>query len=1064
MVLVQDQYRQGNRRNFDAELQLKQDPSKQFYSDLKGICGSSYDYKSNFSNNILGISCEDELLTSGNDTDEEEDNFYDINEFTDRIPDSRRYPRGLNWMKRSRNVRFEDSDVNYVIESTETSSVENEFEDHRRSLSQEPVNMVHARTGHRPKWKSVDCYDSRYDGRPKSSPEKRSSGYLDLGAERRPVSMVEYDGGVTESRSRLRRKGSFVYHKGCGPHGDMDHICEEVKKQQQYKMDHRHSEGNRKKCHVKAKPTTPQTRKHICYPPNVADENISKGYKKSYRDKQFDSFAYHVTGDHHYYQPEEYYDQRKSKMVLEAVQEQQEQFSDSTYKVPCTKFSSQGIPAEFTGLRVKDNLTNSCQSIWHCGNKGTPPSLWFHKMRSRRTRMNRLKTGWKKAFVQTVRDGSRNERVGVLVMGPKGPEFFSKNKRTLTNDQASEMNEMEPANKSYERMQVESKGVYPPSIEPRETAYPDKELPCPGDDTKVDEKLAHFSKNVSEIVKTSDQKFYKTLSSYEYQKHAEQFNEQQENSKEESRQREENDKREVLQEVEGQMKNPGQEDEKSSWLTKFRHSNILSPRSHKPMKKINEESKAMADALNKQAKEFKETQLGLREPDDSLLKQLQQEFPPEEIKENEAKEHLSTWGMKLEDLREINQETTIFKELGHGDNSTVMRKLQQKIDNADQTNKIEAETVRQTKKLLDNCAGDGISVGQKAEATMRRITESWSNGVRDNEIDGRETDRNLISEVFRDLVENGCAISQEESENLQNLFRRTNAEACSNEGVSETSSEILNEENNNVKENMSVQSIVGKLKINPSKTKKDDYGKEESRKTEKKTLVTDDTESCLNDFSIKKMFKLKNHLEEKIFKKVQGRGKSKKTVLEDKMKLLRETLPGIVAENEAAHLKQLKKYIDRYIERVEASTGLEFQKRHRSSYKSKDSVTTETSEIQIDARKILDIVNNPIKAVSSDVTIKIAKKLTDALVDEKTYRGQRIRAPWTKAIKNSDPETEDDRCPQGGPTSGSGKSPPTGRRVRLKVEAFFRGTNPLAVFAYGLMALCGVILIVKKCK
>lgn len=172
----------------------------------------------------------------------------------------------------------------------------------------------------------------------------------------------------------------------------------------------------------------------------------------------------------------------------------------------------------------------------------------------------------------------------------------------------------------------------------------------------------------------------------------------------------------------------------------------------------------------------------------------------------------------------------------------------------------------------------------------------------------------------------------------------------------------------------------------------------------------------------------------------------------------------IVAENEAAHLKQLKKYIDRYIERVEASTGLEFQKRHRSSYKSKDSVTTETSEIQIDARKILDIVNNPIKAVSSDVTIKIAKKLTDALVDERTYRGQRIRAPWTKAIKNSDPETEDDRCPQGGPTSGSGKSPPTGRRVRLKVEAFFRGTNPLAVFAYGLMALCGVILIVKKCK
>lgn len=34
MILVQDQYRQGNRKNFETELQLKQDTSKQLFSGL----------------------------------------------------------------------------------------------------------------------------------------------------------------------------------------------------------------------------------------------------------------------------------------------------------------------------------------------------------------------------------------------------------------------------------------------------------------------------------------------------------------------------------------------------------------------------------------------------------------------------------------------------------------------------------------------------------------------------------------------------------------------------------------------------------------------------------------------------------------------------------------------------------------------------------------------------------------------------------------------------------------------------------------------------------------------
>lgn len=170
----------------------------------------------------------------------------------------------------------------------------------------------------------------------------------------------------------------------------------------------------------------------------------------------------------------------------------------------------------------------------------------------------------------------------------------------------------------------------------------------------------------------------------------------------------------------------------------------------------------------------------------------------------------------------------------------------------------------------------------------------------------------------------------------------------------------------------------------------------------------------------------------------------------------------IAAENEAAHLKQLKKYIDRFIERVEASTSTECQKQKQNRYVSKDSVSTDSSEVRVDARKILDIVNNPFKTISSDVTINIAKKLTDALVQEKTSKD--IRTHSSKPRKNLELETDEDRFPHsvGGITSGSGKLTP--EIVRLKAEAFLRKANSFPIFTYGLLGFCGLLFIVNKCK
>lgn len=386
------------------------------HKDLNYGCNHKY------GNENCDLEYEENIVTSGNVTEDEDIFYEDPNELLYDDPESQ---QPSNWRKTSKNVRFEDSDLNSGLESSETSSVENELQivdccygDHRRSLSQEPVKVKEQmRLNKKSKWHKDECYEKKNDRRPKSSPEK-SSNTLDNGWERRTMSFEKYC--EVMKRKLVPKKKE---HRCGRSHGSaIDHRCGEsmVRKGRcnlergDDGMRHHYGDccdfyyplGNEKsQSHLKIKPS----QKHLCCSKDVLKETIPKPCRKHCPDKQMDNFAYYATTDHHC-PLDEYHDIKKSKKaILEAVQEQQEQLSDSTYKVPCSKYSNQtvlGDSNEMVHARSVEKFANDSPSDWFHSSKknymekiNQPPRL--HKMRSRRTRMKRMKNGWRKALVQT---------------------------------------------------------------------------------------------------------------------------------------------------------------------------------------------------------------------------------------------------------------------------------------------------------------------------------------------------------------------------------------------------------------------------------------------------------------------------------------------------------------------------------------------------------------------------------------------------------------------------------------------------------------------------------------
>lgn len=280
---------------------------------------------------------------------------------------------------------------------------------------------------------------------------------------------------------------------------------------------------------------------------------------------------------------------------------------------------------------------------------------------------------------------------------------------------------------------------------------------------------------------------------------------------------------------------------------------------------------------------------------------------------------MSLWGIRLENMSDKNNCLKRKKELGDGDDekSNIAEKLQENIGNFEGICKNETcqtsfaqimsvgqqmrkkyyeDATTESPKFDGHCAGDGNTFTQikNESAPPKKNTPESLNEEKEIKKRGKNANRNyIISEMFRDLVENGCAISQEESENLQNLFSRVNAEACSNDAVSEISSEIVINTLNESKENVSPPSTIGEMKTKQNKDKvENDYKEEKQKKKGDNKNGGDDSESNLEEANLRRMFKLKNHIDEKILKKVQNKGKTKKKIaLEDKMKILREALP-----------------------------------------------------------------------------------------------------------------------------------------------------------------------------
>lgn len=171
----------------------------------------------------------------------------------------------------------------------------------------------------------------------------------------------------------------------------------------------------------------------------------------------------------------------------------------------------------------------------------------------------------------------------------------------------------------------------------------------------------------------------------------------------------------------------------------------------------------------------------------------------------------------------------------------------------------------------------------------------------------------------------------------------------------------------------------------------------------------------------------------------------------------------LAAENEATHLKQLKKYILQFIKRAEHrnSSSSEITKPDRKmKMKIKDTSSTDGSEVKVEAKKIIEIVSNPLRKIASDMTINIAKTLTDVLVQESSTKSPKNISTSTKFHKDTENETEENSLPYC-TTMGSGKS--LYEWIKL-VFVEVQESNFYTIFTYGFVFTCGALYIIKKCK
>lgn len=117
--------------------------------------------------------------------------------------------------------------------------------------------------------------------------------------------------------------------------------------------------------------------------------------------------------------------------------------------------------------------------------------------------------------------------------------------------------------------------------------------------------------------------------------------------------------------------------------------------------------------------------------------------------------------------------------------------------------------------------------------------------------------------------------------------------------------------------------------------------------------------------------------------------------------------------------------------------------------------------MKVEAKKIIDIVSNPFKKIASDMTINIAKTLTDVLVQESSTKSPKNISTSTKLHKDTENETEENSLPYC-TTMGSGKS--LYEWIKLVFVEYVQEFDFYTVFTCGFVFTCGVFYVIKKCK
>lgn len=332
-------------------------------------------------------------------------------------------------------------------------------------------------------------------------------------------------------------------------------------------------------------------------------------------------------------------------------------------------------------------------------------------------------------------------------------------------------------------------------------------------------------------------------------------------------------------------------------------------------------NKSMAETLNEQAKHYKSNQ------NEDKIKEKVQKSPTAKISKEskESKEsmeaNLRLWGMKPEDVKENkdnaepnkNREEKSSKIPKDEESQTGSVKSSEQINiNKQRRKKYYESTTSKTLSTYYSRFEDRSSVGDaKAKSPRNQFEENSETG---SEMKEKE-ERKILSDALQDLVNNGCAISEKASENLQNLLHQIGSknEIQSGEASSSsTSSEKVRDNSPSSGENDVTRKAEDKENENKFKDKRKDEKRKYRNRFRKEGHARGDwsdeyrkshrkgSESCdVYPGNGKKISRLKDFKDtggEGNGRKKSGRkpdGKMKKNILslEEKMKIIREALP-----------------------------------------------------------------------------------------------------------------------------------------------------------------------------